>query len=166
MTYRIAVICAALCAFAILAGSPTRSDAAGTPLNVCNQTSTLINVAVSYKSSGPNDTATMLTGPTVSTGWWTVAAGACRNIANPFSARYVYWSGYVSGGDWFWTTSDYHFCVPNASEPPPGFTMEDENASEEACVNAAPFDRFGPNLWIASHEVDIDVMSTVYYNGS
>lgn len=146
--------------------------AAGTPLNVCNQTSTNISIAVGYFSSGPNDTNTELTGPFVSTGWWVISAGQCQNgIANPFAARYMYWWGFYDGGaDHLWNddTTDYHFCIPNIhsnSATIPGFTLEDENANEGACVNAAAADPFGANQWITAREVDMDVNPTVYFNG-
>lgn len=161
------LIAAALCGtLAALANEPAL--AAGTSLQICNQTSTAISVAVSYVSRGENDTATTLTGPTVSVGWWGVQPNACSSMANPFAARYMYWWGYYVGGSFLWTGNDnsYGFCIPNPyGSQLPQFTYEDQNASEDACTSAAPGDTYGPNVWVHSREVDLDVNATVDYSG-
>lgn len=146
-----------------------RASAAGTPITICNQTSSAISVAASYRSSGPNDTATTLSGPIVSVGLWGIPPSQCATIANPFAARYVYWWGYVGGpgGSPLWgENGGPHFCVPDIYGPTavPQFTLESENESEAACV-AASYDSNGPNIWVPAREIDVDVDATVNFSG-
>jgi len=149
-----------------VAATSSKAVAAGTSLTVCNQSSTEIDVAVGYHSSGPNDTSTLLTGPFVSVGWWVIPAGKCTSMANPFAARYMYWSGYLRGGDWLWTAGDYHFCAPHLGGPSmPTYTFESQNASDDACTGATAYDSFGANTWIAAREVDVEVNATATYTG-
>lgn len=149
---------------AVRSAAPAFAD--GTPLTVCNQTSSTIDVTVAYHTAGPNDTDGLLTGPFDSAGWWVIQPGTCTPIPNPFAARYMFWAGFVEHGGWFWSDSDYYFCVPNTTgSSTPQFTFDDQNVSESACESSAPYDSSGPNMWVASHENDMDVNSTVYYNG-
>lgn len=155
-----------LTAALIVAGfgcSVTRATASGTPLHLCNHSQYRIDVAVGYHSSGPGDTGTMLTGPFVSQGWWVLKPGECVSVDNPFSARYMYWTGYREGA-FLWNDADSHFCIPTGN-PPPRFTFERQNESEDACVSAAPAGT-GPNMWLSTREVDVSVDPDVDFDGS
>lgn len=143
--------------------STTGAKASGTPLHLCNHSEYRINVAVGYHSSGPDDTGNMLTGPFVSRGWWVLEPGQCVSLDNPFSARYMYWTGYRQGA-FLWDTADSYFCIP-AGDPPPRFTFERENESQDACVNAPPAGS-RPNIWLSTREVDVSVDPDADYNGN
>lgn len=162
------LLVAALCG-ALVAVASVPAPALATSLQICNQTSTAISVAVSYASRGVNDTATLLTGPTVSVGWWGIQPNACASMANPFGARYMYWWGYYIAGSALWPSSDsgsYHFCIPNdAASEVPQFTFEDQNASEDACTSSTPGDSGGANMWVESREVDLDVNANIQFDG-
>ena len=154
--------------------------AAGTQLTICNHTSTgLDDVAVGYHSSGVNDTAAILTGPFVSTGWvGEIAAGRCQNFANPFGARYMFWWGAVPHGINFarsvWSVSgnDY-FCIPDiygsgsqSGDIADTFTFEDQNASKAACESSSANPKIGPNVWVPVRKVDVDVNPMVNFDGT
>lgn len=160
-----ACVLAVILAVASIGFTPTRAVADGTRLHLCNHSQYRIDVAVGYHSSGPNDTGNVLTGPFVSHGWYILQPGECGNFPNPFSARYMYWSGFRQGALLI-NQSDTHFCVPSMLDRPPEFTFERQNESDDACANSTPADSSGPNQWIASHEVDVMVDPDADYDGS
>src|SRR5579872_5446155 len=104
-----------------------RVSASGTSMSICNRSQDTISIAYGYRSSGPDDTDTTLTGPFVSAGWRILHSGDCVEIANPFDARYMYWTGYVWNGSMLWSSGDKYFCIPNTTVAPPKFTFESEN---------------------------------------
>ena len=177
----IAVI--ALAAAALMLAHPRPAPAAGTQLNICNKTSVVLFVTIGYHSSGVNDVAgsNVLTGPFVSRGFSQVAPGKCEGYANPFSARYMFWWGHneigLNGirdiysdpkytyGPWM-TNGNDHYCIPNIYGPNfiEGFTFEDENASQAACVSGHASQN-GPNLWVSVRAVDLLVDPTVNFTG-
>jgi uncharacterized membrane protein len=144
--------------------------ASGTPLSICNKSSATIDVAVGYASSGPDDTSDMLNGPFVSRGWYVLAPGACTTAANPFGARYMYWTGYEEreGGS-FWNSKnwhgDSHFCTPNVYGPSSKFNFERQNESESACESSEAYGSAGANMWVPAQEVDVSVDPSVEYDG-
>jgi hypothetical protein len=147
------------------------ASAAGTQLQICNRSAATVNVAVGYHSSGPNDApnSSMLTGPFVSIGWWSVAPGACRSFNNPFSARYMFWFGFTPLGvvpKLSWTTNgDDYFCIANFNGTTAhAFTFEDENASQAACLSRSTQD--GADLWQSVRKVDLDVNPVVNFDGT
>jgi uncharacterized membrane protein len=150
---------------------PAIASASGIQMQFCNRSSAPVNVAVGYHSSGPNDTpnSTILTGPFVSIGWWSIAAGACHNFDNPFSARYMFWYGFTPLNVFpklAWTTNgiDY-FCVANfMGTTAHAFTYEDENASQSACISRATPD--GVNIWETVRKVDLNVNPLVNFDGT
>lgn len=146
--------------------SGERAAATGTPISLCNRSQDTISIAYGYRSSGPNDTDTELTGPFVSTGWRVLHAGDCAEITNPFGARYMYWTGYVWNGAFLWKDGDKYFCVPNTTIAPPKFTFERQNESRDACVDSDPYDSGGANMWVAAREVDVEVDASAEYDGS
>jgi uncharacterized membrane protein len=162
-----------VCAMAatVVPASTGRASAAGTPLQICNQTSEHINVAVGYHSTGVNDApnSNVLTGPFVSTGWWRVEGGKCMTFANPFGARYMFWYGFSPTGGLNattpWATNGLdNFCIANIHGPQAhGFTLEDENASQTVCAGSRTAD--GPNEWVSVRKVDIVVNARVDFNG-
>ena len=81
---------------AALVYSSAPAAASGISLSICNRSESEINVAAGYRSTGPDDYGNQLTGPFVSLGWWVLEPGGCASIANPFSARHMYWTGYIS----------------------------------------------------------------------
>jgi uncharacterized membrane protein len=173
---RMAIVVSSVIIAAALALTPHRAAAEGTQLQICNRSSVeLTDVAVGYFSTGTNDTADTLTGPFVSTGWWSIAAGACSSFRNPFGARYMFWwglqSGVVNSGGNVWTTNgSAHFCIPNVYGPGgsvPSFTYEDENESEAACESGYSTDpKLGHNIWVPVRKVDLDVDATVNFEGT
>lgn len=158
----IALVVALVAAALAVPSAPAR--AAGTPLRVCNHSSIRINVAGGYHSPGTDNSETVLTGPFVSKGWYVLEPGECVSIPNPFSARYMYWSGYTAQGV-LWNDGDVHFCVPNLSEKPPRFTFEEENQSQAACEGSA-YDSAGPNQWIVARRVDVADDPSDEYTGN
>ncbi|MGH7715347.1 MAG: hypothetical protein ACREML_05040, partial [Vulcanimicrobiaceae bacterium] len=151
-------------------------SAAGTPLVICNRSSApLLDIAVGYYSSGVADTSTALSGPFVSTGWSTgLLPGQCRNFANPFNARYIFWWGAARGGintsGSVWATNgNDHFCVPNVYGPTSNlsktFTFEDENESQTVCESKSANPTVGHNLWVTVRKVDLPVNPTVDFDG-
>lgn len=158
------ILAAALVAAALsLCGG--RALASGTPLHLCNHSEYRINIAVGYHSSGPGDTGEILTGPFVSRGWWILEPGECVSLTNPFSARYMYWTGYRQGA-FLWNDADSHFCVPSTISKPPRFTFERQNESEDACVSSDPLSPNGPNQWLPTREVDVSVDPDVDFDGN
>jgi uncharacterized membrane protein len=159
------------CSFAL----PTKQAAADGPsLKICNQTSDQISVAAGYFTTGSSDTSSALSGPFVSRGWWAIDPGQCASIGNPFAARYMYWNGYMahkwahSDSPWLWTDSYTHFCAPNirTSGDINAFSFEQENANgRDGCVNGPQYNSNGPNEWVPSREVDLQIDTTVYYTG-
>ncbi|MGH7659622.1 MAG: hypothetical protein ACRENA_01720 [Vulcanimicrobiaceae bacterium] len=156
--------------------TPTVASAAGTPLVICNRsTAPLLDIAVGYYSTGAADTSTSLSGPFVSTGWQTgLAPGQCRNFANPFNARYMFWWAAARGGintsENVWTTNgNDHFCIPNVygatADMSKTFTFEDENVSQAACESKSANPAVGHNLWVTVRKVDLPVDSTVSFDG-
>jgi hypothetical protein len=123
-------------------------------------------IAVGYHSPGAYDTGTVLTGPFVSTGWFVFAPGECSTIDNPFSARYMYWTGYRHGAYLIQDGGDSHFCMPSVRGTPPRFTFERQNESEDACVSSTPADSSGPNEWTATREVDVAVDADAEYDAN
>jgi uncharacterized membrane protein len=137
--------------------APTSASAAtSAALNFCNRTANPVNVAVGYYSAGVKDPAdhSILTGPFVSRGYWTVMPTQCETFENPFGARYMFWFGWSNGFNEHGHTfngrghidemaqmrvkpSSYGFCVSNyygdVIRQVPPFTFEDENASPSAC---------------------------------
>jgi len=148
-----------------LVGSP-RANAGGTMMHVCNHSDGKIAVAAGYLSSGPDDHDNILTGPFVSTGWWTLGPGECANVSNPFSARYMYYSGFVIGGGPFWSQGDWHLCAPNVYGHSDAFTFESQNESEDACTTSTAFGTGGANMWLPARQVDVEVNANVDYDGS
>lgn len=177
----IAVI--ALAGATLTLSNPRPASAAGTQMNICNQTSAPLTVTIGYHSSGVNDAAgsNVLTGPFVSRGFLVVAPGKCEGFANPFNARYMFWWGHnevglngirtiysdpkINYGPWT-TNGNDHFCIPNVYGPNfiEGFTFEDENASEAACEKGHASQN-GPNLWVSVRAVDLLVDATVKFTG-
>jgi len=183
------------CAVIALAGATLTlatakpASAAGTPLQICNRTTLwLEDVAVGYHSSGVNDTdgSRILTGPFVSTGWSNIAPGVCRNFANPFGARYMFWwaaqsnmstlNGIndqpgMSNTPWHVSGND-HFCIPDPfghrvdrSDVAPTFTLEDDNVSEVVCVRGRANPGAGINMWVGVRSVDVSVNPIVTFVG-
>src|SRR5215469_2685216 len=160
----------------MVALSPVRAAADGRQLQICNQSSAeLNNVVIGYYSRGSNDTQDTLSGPFVSIGYWSIAAGKCASFANPFNARYIFWWGHQNGimntsGGADWTTNGgRHFCIPNVHGPAgialSSFTFEDENESEAACeASYGPDSAVGHNIWVPVRKVDLEVNPTVTFN--
>lgn len=140
--------------------------ASGTAMHICNHSAGKIAVAAGYLSSGPDDDADTLTGPFVSTGWWTLEAGECTSVTNPFSARYMYWSGFSFGTGPLWQQGDWHFCVPNVYGHSSAFTFESQNASEDSCTTSTAYGTGGANMWMAARQVDVSVDPNVDYDGT
>lgn len=145
------------------------------PLKFCNNASGVASVAFGYHSPGVRDPAdhSILTGPFVSRGWWTVEAGECKTFENPFDARYMYW--FAVGGGLNSNESmvlsmrnadvPEHLCVNNyfSSGAVPAFTYEDENESAAACDKDESIQAH--NLWITPRNVDTWVGATVNFTG-
>ncbi len=157
---------------------PAPASAAGPQLTICNHTSsTLSDVAVGYHSSGVNDApgSNILTGPFVSTGWTRILAGQCAGFANPFNARYLFWwgaqgGGINTGGNVWAVTGDASFCIPDVYGPVADmastFAFEDENVSQAVCESHSANPRVGPNRWVSVRKVDVDVNTTVTFEGT
>ena len=160
-----ACIFAAVLVVAAFGLSGARATASGTSLHLCNKSEYQINIAIGYASSGPDDTGDVLTGPFVSRGWWILGPSECITLSNPFSARYMYWTGYRDGA-FLWDSGDSHFCVPSTISRPPRFTFERQNESEDACVNSTPLSSNGPNQWLPTREVDVSVDPDVDFDGN
>ncbi len=168
----LAFACAALALIVPVSASAYTSA----PLTFCNKTSVVVGVVVGYHSPGVNDPTdhSVLTGPYVSNGWFKVEPGACATLANPFSARYMFW--YAASSEFNNVDinqiglRDEHlpdsFCVTNyfRSGLVPDFTFEDENVSPATCgdVIGAPQ---GHNLWVHPKNADTWVNATVNFAG-
>jgi uncharacterized membrane protein len=161
-----ACLLAAFLVVAAFGGSGARASATAPPLHICNRSQYEVTVAAGYPSSGPDDHDNLLTGPFVSLGWWVLEPGECVSVPNPFSARYMYWTGYKTEHGLFWNDGDAHFCVPNTAVAPPRFTFERQNESEDACVNSAAYASGGPNQWVPARQVDVSVDPDADYDGS
>ena len=161
-------------AIATLALFASPSPASATQLNLCNQTSAHLEVAVGYYSAGRGQTSTHLSGPFVSTGWWDLSAGQCRNFANPFNARYMFWWGAqrigINSSGSMWNTNGIdHFCIPNfhgpAAEISAYWTFVRKNESKAACESSSSNPAIGHNLWVAARKVDLLASPTVNFTG-
>jgi uncharacterized membrane protein len=173
------------------------ASASATALNFCNRTADPVNVAVGYYSPGVKDPPdhSILTGPLVSRGYWTVKPAQCQTFENPFGARYMFWFGWSNGFNEHGQTfngrgqaseiaqmrvkpSADSFCVGNYWGPAhsvPSFTFEDENASANACepvdegqasADASAVLVFGVKpIWVSARKVDTSVDPTVNFTG-
>ena len=154
-----------ICAFVVPA---PRAMATGTPLHFCNKSSKAFYLAIGYFSPGSNDTESKLTGPFVSRGWFHFDPGECSTVANPFGARYLYWTGYNDGGPDAWNTSsfhsDSHFCIPNSHPAGGPFTFERQNASETDCTSDSFYSGYA-NDWVPVQEIDVVVDANAEYDG-
>ena len=160
---------------------PTMAHAySSAPMTFCNKTNTQVGIAIGYHSPGISDPAdhSVLTGPFVSRGWWTIAGGQCQTIDNPFGARYMFWFGMAVGG----LNSDpsvvagmhnhstpESFCTndPFLQGAHNAFDFENENVSASACDAAggnAPA-TYGKTLWVTARRVDTWVDPTVNFTG-
>lgn len=149
------------------AAGGSRAIASGTPMHICNHWSGKIAVAAGYLSSGANDDEDTLTGPFVSTGWWTLGPGECATVSNPFAARYMYWGGFsFSGSGPLWQQGDWHFCVPNIYGHSDAFTFESQNGSEASCTSATAYGTGGANMWLPARQVDVSVNADTDYDGT
>ncbi len=167
------VVAVVVIALGVTLAHPHPSSAAGTMLQFCNKSSAPIEVVIGYHSSGVNDTpnSTVLTGPFVSRGWFVFAPGECGNLANPFSARYMFWWGHQAGtlnsGSTWDAFGDDHFCIADIYGPNhvDNFTFEDQNVSETACESGHVSPN-GANLWVGVRKVDLEVDPTVTFGST
>ena len=94
-------------AFGFVGAGSAKAD-----LRACNQTNQTISVAIGYKD-GDNWT---------SEGWWTMAAGDCKNmVSGDLKNRYYYWRATQNGdplptGDYFFCTSAKVFTIVGDTE--------------------------------------------------
>ncbi len=182
MNAKVKFTAVALAGMAFALATPSSAFAyTSAPLTVCNKVNFKLILAYGYHSPGIHDPAdhTLLTGPFVSRGWWSVEPGQCTTLENPFGARYMYWfaagamGGPMSDSDVLAIRNadvPQHFCIDNYIYPSgPGvpaytadaaaFVYEDQNVSAAACDPNASMQ--APNLWVAAHEVDTWVNATV-----
>jgi uncharacterized membrane protein len=151
-------------------------SAAGPGLTICNRTSDLLGVAVGYYSPGVGDPAdhSILTGPFVSEGWWSVASGQCATATNRFGARYMFWYAWSKSVNnqetgieplsiaTPWTTNGTdNFCLPTYFnvDKVRTFTYEDENAGYAACHQLTN------HIWVPVRKVDTAVNPVVQFTG-